>query len=110
MGTDCLRVVSELGECNLSLAIGVSQTMFRSHRLGTASIVIGGMCSFNVGRGFAVCAGTTSEGMEVTIGSLRAAKILGESCPLLFLCILIMATQVRCSSPSFEKEERSGLA
>ncbi len=38
MGIDCLQAVSGLGECNLSLAIGVPQMMPRSHRLSTASL------------------------------------------------------------------------
>jgi len=50
------------------------------------------------------CAGKTSERTEVIAGSLKAAEALDESCFLLFLCILIMATQVCRSSPPFEKE------
>ncbi len=72
MGTDCLQVVLGFGECSLSLAIGVSQMMFRSHCLGTASVR--GMGSSLVGQGFVVCAGTMSEGMEVTTGNLKAAE------------------------------------
>ncbi len=103
MGTDCLQVVLGFGECSLSLAIGVSQMMFRSHCLGTASVR--GMGSSLVGQGFVVCAGTMSEGTEVTTGNLKAAEVLGETCSSLFLCILIAATQVHHSSPSL-KEER----
>ena len=74
------------GEYGLSLAIGVSQTMFRSHCLGVVST--GGTGSSLIGQQIAAHASKTNEGMET-----------------IFFCVLITVTEVHHSSPS-SKEER----